>query len=501
MIAYFIKAILNAALFLGVYFLLLEKEKMHRFNRWYLISSLALSFIIPFITVQKPSETVSALNPVSIAGATSDVISMPVAQLTPLAQTNTFNPFFYLLILYGFVTAFFLFRFTKNVFSLFSETRRNTKISYSKATLVLIQKETEPHSFLRYIFLNKADYGSNAIPNEILQHELAHVEQRHSLDILFIELISAVLWFHPFLFLYKKAIQLNHEFLADDAAIRLNADVRSYQLLLLQKASGRNIEMTNHFNYFITKKRLIMLSKTTSRANVICRQMAVIAFLALSLFLFGKRSLAQDTATSSKKDKSNKAAVPANQNTSRKEEVIYTTYIWGNTIGSTKEGASDELMNEYKTLVNKYLETDTNGRKNINWEIEPADRKQMETIIKQMNREQQSKQDVMFVKPFPPSTKAIPTQNQFEAFKKLGIYGIWIDGKKRKNEVLNDYANTDFSHFSVNKLYGAAKKGRSYTHQVDLMTNKYYQDYYDEAIRHKNESILAVQQVFKKPNQ
>ena len=498
MIAYLFKTILVAALFSGVYFLFLEREKMHRFNRFYLLISLVLSFVIPVITIQTHSQMAAAVNQINISSATPEIFSSPVIQQTSLPQKDALHPLVYVLILYGVVTAFFMFRFFKNIFNLLSQTKRHTKILYGKATLVLMEKETEPHSFLRYIFLNKTGFESGAIAAEILQHELAHVQQKHSLDIIFMELLTAVLWFHPFIFLYKKAVQLNHEFLADDAAIKSNTDIRNYQLLLLQKASGRSLAMTHSFNYFIAKKRLIMLTKTTSRITAACKQTVALAFLLLSVFLFAKQSVAQDTTrASSEKNESNQTAVPASQDTAQKTRKP-NGFIWGNTIGSTKEGASDELMNEYKTLVNKYLETDTNGNKNINRTIEPADRKRMETIAKQMNKEQQSKQEVMFVKPFPPNKKTVPTQKQLEAFKNASVYGIWIDGKRKPNAVLNNFLNTDFSYFTVSKLYGAAKKGRSYSYQVDMMTNDYYQKDYDEAMSHKDESILVIVQLFSK---
>ena len=497
MIAYLFKTILVAALFSGVYFLFLEREKMHRFNRFYLLISLVLSFVIPVITIQTHSQMAAAVSQINISSATPDVFSSPVIQPASVLQKVVFNPFVSVLILYGFVTAFFLFRFFKNIFNLLSQTKRHTKVLYNKATLVLMENETEPHSFLKYIFLNKTGFESGAIPAEILQHELAHVQQKHSLDIIFIELLTVVLWFHPLIFLYKKAVQLNHEFLADEAAIKLSNDVRNYQLLLLQKASGQSLAMTHSFNFFITKKRLIMLTKTTSRAAAVCRQTAAIALLLLSVFLFAKRSVAQDTTINSTKNKNDQAAVSTNQDTTQKG-MKRTGFIWANTIGSTKEGASDELMNEYQALVNKYLETDSSGRKNINRTIEPADRKRMETIAKQMNKEQQSKQEVMFVKPFPPNKKTVPTQKQLEAFKNASVYGIWIDGKRKPNAVLNNFLNTDFSYFTVSKLYGAAKKGRSYSYQVDMMTNDYYQKDYDEAMSHKDESILVIVQLFSK---
>ena len=110
---------------------------------------------------------------------------------------------------------------------------------FDQAKLVLIEKDVIPHSFLNNIFLNKKHYLEGRIEKEILAHELAHVKQYHSFDILLAQSFQCIFWFNPLFRFYTKAIQLNHEFLADESVVRSTANQLVYQQLLLSKASGK----------------------------------------------------------------------------------------------------------------------------------------------------------------------------------------------------------------------------------------------------------------------
>lgn len=150
----------------------------------------------------------------------------------------------------------------------------------------------------------------------------------------------------------------------------------------------------------------------------------------------------------------------------------------GMSIGSSKTGVSQELVNEYAAIVSKYSGNGFQWWKNFEQKISPADRARLETIFKQMTAGQQSQQKVAFIKPAPALKKITPSTEQFGGWKNKNVYGVWINGKKVKNEALNKYSNTDFDQFTVSKLYGFAKQNKKYTHQVDLMTKAYYSNYY-----------------------
>lgn len=153
--------------------------------------------------------------------------------------------------------------------------------------------------------------------------------------------------------------------------------------------------------------------------------------------------------------------------------------VWvGLSIGSSETGVPVALLNEYDSIVSKYSGAGAQWWKNFEQSITPADRARLEAIFKQMSPSQQSEQKVAFIKPAPPLKKITPTPEQFNALKNANIYGVWIDGKKVKNEVLNNYSNTDFDQVFISRLHGFAKQNKTYTHQADLMTKAYYSNYY-----------------------
>ena len=139
-----------------------------------------------------------------------------------------------------------------------------------------------PYSFFNHIFINKKEFQSNKIQEEILSHELVHVHQKHSLDIIFIELLKALFWFNPIIYAYKKAIQLNHEFLADEHVINKHKNISFYQTLLLENQAITTSNLASNLNYLTTKKRIIMMTKTTSEKNIFLRKTLILPVLLLS---------------------------------------------------------------------------------------------------------------------------------------------------------------------------------------------------------------------------
>jgi len=109
-----------------------------------------------------------------------------------------------------------------------------------------------------------------------------------------------------------------------------------------------------------------------------------------------------------------------------------------------------------------------------------------------MSLRQQSTLTIVIIKPAKPLPKIKLSEQQFQHFKNAAIYGIWIDERKVPNTALDNYKAEDFSGYCISKLYGAAKKGRSYTHQADLMTNAYYDKYYKATINNTENQYVVL---------
>lgn len=286
---FLIKSTLSLVLLLGVYHLLLEKEKMHHFNRFYLLFALVFSMVIPFITIEVVQEitqpTVTPGN-IQILPTTAVVVE----------ETNYFA--IALWGLYGLVTLALGFRFLRNVMHISKKMKSSTPIAYQNAQLVLVPEKTLPHTFLNTIFINETEYNNREVEAELYTHELTHVTQKHTLDILFIEVLKTVFWFNPVFIFYKKAIQLNHEFLADEKVVHSYNNVPFYQSLLLSKANTNpTFYLASNLNYLITKKRLLMMTKTTSKRKAIAKQALLLPAITALLFSLCTKVVAQQTDT------------------------------------------------------------------------------------------------------------------------------------------------------------------------------------------------------------
>jgi hypothetical protein len=283
---FLIKSSISLVALLAVYYLFLEKEKMHRFNRFYLLFSLAFSLSIPFITIEVIQEiTQPTLNPGNIQILQGSAV---------LIEENNYLAIG-LWILYGLVTLVLAIRFFNNINKIAAKMKSNSPIDYKNAKLILVPEKTVPHTFLNTIFINETEYENRKVEEELYTHELIHVTQRYTLDVLFIETLKALFWFNPILILYKKAIQLNHEFLADEKVVKAHHNVPFYQNLLISKADASSTYyLASNLNYSVTKKRFIMMTKTTSASRALLKKTVLLPILSGLIFFVCVKTVAQE---------------------------------------------------------------------------------------------------------------------------------------------------------------------------------------------------------------
>ena len=279
-------------IFLLFYKLLLEKESMHQFKRFFLLTAVIVSFIIPQIVFTEYVE----IEPTT---AVTQIISINEPQnIQPEVQAIERSPMNWSLILwtiYGLGVAGFAFRFMFNLLKIWKRIRNNPKTKHSTIYRILLKEQLPPHTFLKYIFLNKQKFETKSIPNSVLLHEETHAIQRHSLDVLFLEVLQVVLWFNPLIYVYKKTIKLNHEFLADSAVLNGQEDHLNYQNTLLSYLSNdsfnthQSVGIANAINYSSIKKRFIIMKKQTSKKGIAIRSLLLLPVLALMLYGFAER--------------------------------------------------------------------------------------------------------------------------------------------------------------------------------------------------------------------
>ncbi len=150
--------------------------------------------------------------------------------------------------------------------------------------MVNMDEDISPFSFFRYLYINKSTLSEDDLHN-VLEHEKAHISQRHSLDHLFAHALAVFQWFNPVAWQIRNALKTTHEYIADRQVLDRGFALVDYQTLLLKQVIGyHSVELVNNFNLKPIKKRIAMMTKIRSGRPARLKAMLVIPF-AIALFL------------------------------------------------------------------------------------------------------------------------------------------------------------------------------------------------------------------------
>ena len=306
-LVYILKSAACLAVFYLFYKLLMSRDTFHRFNRFALLGLLVLSSVLPLVevSVNRPApvhETMLTLEQLLLLAdvqAEGEVVSQPTTALWVRVALMVY--------LVGIV--FFAIR---NLWSLgrLAVLLRHGHLEQladwlpgrtENVRLVVHNRDIAPFSWMRYIVLSRKDLEENG--REILIHELAHIRNHHSWDLLLADLCIFVQWFNPAAWLLKQELQTIHEYEADDTVLREGVDAKKYQMLLIKKAVGTRLySMANSFNHSSLKKRITMMLKEKSNpwARVKYLYVLPLAALAVSAFARPEVSAVADELSSAK---------------------------------------------------------------------------------------------------------------------------------------------------------------------------------------------------------
>lgn len=313
MIIFAIKSAITLAVLYSCFFLLLSRETFHRFNRWMLIGMMVASLVVPFIHITTEHPTV--INNI-INNATQ------ATHVEYYADTDVFIEFTWesrLIIVYliGFVvmivfTIVQLVMIARNI-------RGGLRHTDDKGnTVVLKPGKFAPFSFLHYIVMSVDDYEHNR--QAILTHEQEHIRLLHSWDNIFVSLMKVLQWFNPFIYLLSRDLNTVHEYEADEAVINNGIDAKTYQQLLVVKATGMRLQtLVNSLNRTSLKKRIIMMYQTKSNRWLMLKAIIALPVLAVTIGAFATPKIADPIANAIEK-----IDVSAKQMTKEIEEAIIT---------------------------------------------------------------------------------------------------------------------------------------------------------------------------------
>jgi beta-lactamase regulating signal transducer with metallopeptidase domain len=253
-----------------IYVLFLRKETFFRLNRLFLLGTVLFSVVLPFLKFRVYEPRAVMLSEITVTPY-RNVLEAITVYGNDLSATVEQAVLSVSLIGWIYLTGvvFFLGRFLFRLVQIALLIQKNEVRKYDRLRLVFLENPNSPFSFLNYVFVSRLLQNSEGY-DRMMAHELEHVKQGHSLDVVIIEVLTTFQWFNPFMWMLRRAIRENHEFLADQAVLRSGIDRGYYKKLLLSQFAGGQLVLTNNFNYSLIKNRIKMMSKIKSSklANV-----------------------------------------------------------------------------------------------------------------------------------------------------------------------------------------------------------------------------------------
>lgn len=277
---YLIKSACWLTGFALVYLLFLRNERFFMLKRIFLITGILASFLFPFISFHYQLEVPA---PISLSFD-------PVQEIVPVSPVNQQQEFpgnkfdFMNMLLIVYLLGLFVFaaRMIHHIFLKFKSIHNHSISNTDSAKIIRSSEYPSSFSFFNYIFINPS-VKENEL-REIMNHELVHVKQKHWLDLLLVEFLILLQWANPFAWIYTGFIRLNHEYLADEVALRRSSDPTVYKATLLNHIfRSPVIILSNSFNYSINKNRFEMMKKIITSPY---RKLKVLLILPVFAILF-----------------------------------------------------------------------------------------------------------------------------------------------------------------------------------------------------------------------
>ncbi|MBO0342470.1 M56 family metallopeptidase [Flagellimonas profundi] len=261
MITYILESLAFQLVFLLAYDLFLKKETFFQWNRAYMLATFALSIALPWVKI----EALQTSMPQELETTTVFLAQLNGVVLGPgMEQAGLLERISWPYLVLGLGSTLATIWFAYKLIQIGRLRNKSVVENYKEFTKVTVPKSTSAFSFFRNIFMGE-EIKKDKEPN-ILAHELVHVKQWHSLDLLFFELARIVFWFNPLVYIYQNRVAELHEFIADEKAVKQNKAAH-FEMLLSEAFNTQNISFVNQFfNKSLIKKRIVMLQKKKSKA-------------------------------------------------------------------------------------------------------------------------------------------------------------------------------------------------------------------------------------------
>ena len=287
---YDLKVAVLIAAFYFCYRLLMERETMHRLNRIVLLSSILLSLVLPLcvitlhktVEVESPQVEASAIMPIQVENQPEQVITDLGTISANESATPSVEAIFFAIFIIGLISRVLF------IANSYRHLRRMIKDSEQHSledgvTLAVVDLPVAPFSWMHTIVLSRIDYEERN--PSIIAHERGHILLHHSWDIVFVEVLTALQWFNPVVWLLRRDLRTVHEYEADASVLSSGSDVGQYIQLLMRKAMGtKTCTLANGINNSVLKKRVTMIIKPKSNRWQWLRIAYLLPLIAISLY-------------------------------------------------------------------------------------------------------------------------------------------------------------------------------------------------------------------------
>ena len=301
--SYIIQVVLFQLLFLIVYELLLKKETFFNYNRAYLLLTPVLAFLLPLINIEMlstviPQESVTSISRFWLPEVYIGEASQNIEQLPELVLSKKTHSFNWIAIIYSLGAIASLGIVGKKLINLRKLFKFKVVSEVNNFRIIEIPSTNVACTFNKTIFLGEDLTKTQR--EQIVAHELIHVQQKHSYDLVFFEILKILFWFNPLIYIYQNRIAALHEFIADSSVVK-TIEKRSYYEQLLNTAfNTQNISFINQFfNHSLIKKRIVMLQKSQSKTIAKFKYLVILPVLLAMLTIV---SCTQDDSQISAKD-------------------------------------------------------------------------------------------------------------------------------------------------------------------------------------------------------
>ena len=288
---------LKVSVFLIAFYLmfksLMSRETLHRANRYLILGTIALSFVLPLCHM-----TVSAESPVvANLGVTQSVVMLEEVIVGAGVDGHSIDwRAVAVVVFYAGIVVCFL-RMLISIIGVLRIVRLGERqVLPDGSVLVVVDGEQAPFSWIKYIIISRKDYEENL--HEVVTHEQAHIRCHHSLDVLVCDVLCCLQWFNPAMWLLRQELCAIHEYEADKAVLDSGINAKQYQILLIKKAAGGKwYSIANSFNHSKLKYRITMMSRKKSSGWTMVKALYVLPIAAFAAIAFANCSKTESEIT------------------------------------------------------------------------------------------------------------------------------------------------------------------------------------------------------------